>query len=86
MRHLEVRDLWLQKEVAEGKVIVSKIWGTENPADLMTKGKSRDEIMKFMEMMKLRVFPGRAEVSPDRQLSWSACQVESCKTSKATAQ
>ena len=27
MRHLEIRDLWLQKEVAEGKVEVSKLRG-----------------------------------------------------------
>ena len=33
MRHLEIRDLWLQKEVGEGKVVVSKVLGTENPAD-----------------------------------------------------
>ena len=37
MRHLEIRDLWLQKEVGEGKVEVSKVRGEENPADLMTK-------------------------------------------------
>ena len=37
MRHLEIRDLWLQKEVWEGKVVVNKILGTENPTDLMTK-------------------------------------------------
>ena len=37
MRHIEIRDLWLQKEVKEGKVIVHKIPGIENPADLMTK-------------------------------------------------
>ena len=37
MRHLEIRDLWLQKEVATGKVKVFKTPGTENPADLMTK-------------------------------------------------
>ena len=37
MRHLEIRDLWLQKEVADGKLIVEKILGTLNPADLMTK-------------------------------------------------
>ena len=24
MRHIEIRDLWLQKEVLEGKVLVSK--------------------------------------------------------------
>ena len=35
--HLEVKDLWLQKEVSEGKVVVSKVPGDENPADLMTK-------------------------------------------------
>ena len=37
MRHLEIRDLWLQKQVNEGKVKVSKVKGTEHPADLMTK-------------------------------------------------
>ena len=37
MRHLEIRDLWLQREVGQGKVIVSKVLGTENPADTMTK-------------------------------------------------
>ena len=37
MRHLEIRDLWLQKEVADGKVKVFKMPGDENPADLMTK-------------------------------------------------
>ena len=37
MRHIEIRDLWLQKEVREGKVELSKIPGEENPADLMTK-------------------------------------------------
>ena len=34
MRHLEIRDLWLQKEVNEGKVEVSKARGDSNPADL----------------------------------------------------
>ena len=37
MRHIEVRDLWLQAEVAAGKVKVIKVKGDENPADLMTK-------------------------------------------------
>ena len=37
MRHLQIRDLWLQQEVGEGRVIVSKVSGTENPADSMTK-------------------------------------------------
>eukprot|EP00973_Karenia_brevis_P057680 8023674-Karenia_brevis.AAC.1 len=37
MGHLEIRDLWLQKEVRDGKLEVSKIPGTKPPADLMTK-------------------------------------------------
>ena len=37
MRHIEIRDLWLQKEVREGKLKGIKIMGHENPADLMTK-------------------------------------------------
>ena len=37
MRHLEIRDLWLQKEVADGKLVVEKVLGEENPAELMTK-------------------------------------------------
>ena len=36
MRHIDIRDLWLQKEVAEGRTEVSKIPGEENPADRMT--------------------------------------------------
>ena len=37
MRHLEIKDLWIQKEVGEGKVLVEKVRGDSNPADLMTK-------------------------------------------------
>ena len=37
MRHLDIRNLWLQKEIADGLVEVFKIPGEENPADLMTK-------------------------------------------------
>ena len=44
MQHLELRDLWLQKEVRDGKVIVSKVFGTENPPDLGTKILNTGEI------------------------------------------
>ena len=37
MRHLVIRDMWLQKEVRDGRVEVSKIPGGQSPADLMTK-------------------------------------------------
>ena len=37
MRHLEIRDLWLQREVRQGRIVVEKILGSQNPAHLMTK-------------------------------------------------
>ena len=37
MKHLEIGDLWPQKEVKEGKVVVHTVLGAENPSDLGTK-------------------------------------------------
>ena len=36
-RHIEVRWYWLQEEVRTGRVILKKVSGEWNPADLMTK-------------------------------------------------
>ncbi len=36
-RRIDTRYLWLQEEVAHGRVRISKIRGDSNPADLMTK-------------------------------------------------
>ncbi len=46
MRHLEIRDLWLQKEVRDGRLEIRKVNGKENSADLMTK------ILTFPEISK----------------------------------
>ena len=51
MRHIEIRELWLQKEVLEGKVKVVKVLGTENPADLMTKVLTKAEIEERLDRM-----------------------------------
>ena len=55
MRHLEIRDLWLQKEVNEGKVEVSKIRGDCNPADLMTKILTNAEIKTRLRAISMEV-------------------------------
>ena len=54
MRHIEIRDLWLQKEVLEGKVLGSKVPATENLAVLMTKLLSLKDIMLRLEKMTIR--------------------------------
>ena len=57
MKHLEIRDLWLQKEVNEGKVVVHKVLGTENPSDLGTKISNAAEITERLEGMNLEAQP-----------------------------
>ena len=37
MRHVRINDLWLQERVKEGSLLVTKVSGAENIADLLTK-------------------------------------------------
>ena len=53
MKHLEIRDLWLQKEVHEGGVVVHKVLGIENPSDLGPKILNAAEISERLEGMNL---------------------------------
>ena len=55
MRHIELRDLWIQKEVGEGKVRVSKLAGARNPADVGTKFLSVDELRDKLGLVNLRL-------------------------------
>ena len=70
MRHLEIRDLWLQKEVRDGKVEVSKVRGEENPADLMTKILNNKDIKIRIEGMNLRV-DYKKELAEDKRANKS---------------
>ena len=53
MRHLEIRDMWLQREVREGGLEVSKVHGQDNPADLMTKILNVKDISSRLGWMNL---------------------------------
>ena len=43
--------MWLQREVAEGRVRVHKVLGTENPADVLTKYLSQEAAARAMGRM-----------------------------------
>ena len=45
LRHLDVALLWLQQRVQSGKIILRRIAGSVNPADLFTKHLARAEII-----------------------------------------
>ena len=54
IRHLDVRSLWLQQEVKEKRLVIKKVDGTKNPADIGTKAhsKGRMEELKLMCSVK----------------------------------
>jgi hypothetical protein len=54
MRHLEVRHLWLQGAVACQKVVVRRVPGEENPADLLTKYLSVREVVYRLNKLALQ--------------------------------
>ena len=53
MKHLEIKNMWIQKEVRDKKLIVFKINGTDNPADVMTKILNTKDIVQRLTFMKM---------------------------------
>ena len=54
IRHIEVKWLWLQQAVAEGRFRMLKVPGKKNPADIVTKFKSLKDYQEQLE--KVNVF------------------------------
>ena len=51
LRHIEVEELWLQQEIHKKRVVVYKIKGTENTADIGTKPVRREASDHYMKKM-----------------------------------
>ncbi len=64
VRHLAVAQLWVQDLVRSREVLLHKVLGTENPADLMTKPLPRAEIDGHLARLGLSRATGRAETAP----------------------
>ena len=82
VRHLATSDLWIQQRIRLGHLSVAKWPGKNNPADILTKHKSRDELSRLMEFLGLQVVPGRPEPAPLRSTGWNISQVVAVKTEK----
>jgi len=50
LRHLEIKFLWLQEAVRKKKVVLSKVRGDINPADVLTKPKSLDDMKQLLDL------------------------------------
>ena len=49
LRNLEIKFLWLQEAVRRKKVVLSKVRGDVNPADVLAKPKSLDDMKQFLD-------------------------------------
>lgn len=64
VKHMDVQYLWVQERINQGDISISKVPGTENPADLLTKHLSKDVIHKYMSIIGLHVLSGRSAIAP----------------------
>ena len=60
VRHLDIGVLWLQEQQVRRVVELTKVLGTENPADLMTKYLGRDAIDQYSRVLGYEYREGRS--------------------------
>jgi hypothetical protein len=53
MRHLETRHLWLQSRVASREVVLGRVAGEDNPADLLTKYHHVRDVRRHLQTMSI---------------------------------
>ena len=64
IRHLHVADLWIQDRLRKGDFRLTKVLGSDNPADMLTKFVPRDVMRKHMSTLGLITEEGRALSAP----------------------
>ena len=64
VRHISINELWIQAKVAEN-IIAIVLFFKFNPADLMTKYLSKEEIRQIMDGLMHRHSEGRSDAAPE---------------------
>ena len=65
IRHLDTQSLWVQDAVRTKRVMLEKVLGTENPADMYTKHLDAQNLAKCMRKTGMFAKEGRSSVAPD---------------------
>ena len=55
MRHIDVKDLWLQEAVCRGRIRMEEVSGKENPADIFTKVLNAKELSEGCCRMNIEI-------------------------------
>ena len=64
VRHVEVKQLWVQQKVGSGEIELKKVEGTNNLADALTKHVEQEIIRKHLEGTGQWLTEGRHEIMP----------------------
>ena len=64
VRHIELCELWLQSQVAQGRIRVHKVSGVDNFADSLTKHASVERVNQTMVCTSHKHRLGRHEIMP----------------------
>ena len=64
LRHIGVQYLWIQDKVKAGDFQLGKIEGAKNPADLMTKHLSAQDMLRHMAALRVHSELSRAAAAP----------------------
>ena len=67
LRHVHIAMLWVQERSADGSIKFRKVWGGENPGDLLTKNLTWALISRHLEILRTEMRDGRAVSSPELQ-------------------
>ena len=64
VRHIELAELWLQDQVARGKIKIEKIRGDDNFSDSLTKHSNPERISQTLRGVYQRLVRGRHAIMP----------------------
>ena len=64
VRHVEVHQLWVQEKVSKGEIVIHKVKGEDNIADILTKFVDREKIDKAIKSAGLERRGGRHDIMP----------------------
>ena len=63
-RHIEVHYLWVQERIANKDLKLSKVWGHDNPADLLTKHLDAATLQRHLRLLGIEYRDGRSAETP----------------------
>ena len=65
LRHIDIQTLWIQEKVRTKQIVLKKVRGEVNPADLLTKHlNSKEKVDQLVKLYGLVFMSGRAKSAP----------------------